>query len=219
MSLITAILAKNEQDNHLAEVLTRCGEFSDQILLLDDSSTDGTRDLAKRLGATVRSRKTEVVAWGTEAPARAELWDWMAKEAKDGWGLICDADMILHGDPLPYTKAWDCNAWAFILYDLWQDRNTYRSDTFWQGHTHPRPWLFRPSAVPSDYQPQWPDRGLHTGHCPLNFPIVAGLATDLAWYHLAYLTPEQRKKKHLSYMARKDQLTPAEVAHAESIIE
>ena len=107
--LVTALLAKNEAGKYLERVLRRCHEFSDEVLVLDDGSTDETVAIARKLGCGVKLRQ-ETGMWGNEAPARAELWDWGAEVAGDGWLLICDADMLLVGDPRPLTLTTQCTA-------------------------------------------------------------------------------------------------------------
>lgn len=219
--LVTALLCKNEADRYLRKVLERCLSFSDSVLVLDDASTDGTAALARSLGCKVRKRgQKEAAAWGTETPARAELWDWAASEAGDGWVLFCDADMILHGDPRPLCWSTEASAWAFILFDLWNPEGTlYRADGFWQGHLTPRPWLVRPKGAGSDYRPSWGQRGIHSGHIPPNFPLRIAVAPldSHYWLHFAYAKPEDRLAKCDKYMQIESQLTPFERAHALSI--
>ena len=234
--LVTAILAKDEANRFLRPVLERCRSFSDTVLVLDDRSTDATPQIATELGCEVQTRSILAdPAWGKESSARQELWDWAAEVAgADGWVLICDADMVLHGDPRPYTQSWEMNSWAWPLADLWDSDTTHRVDGPWaMGPRTPRPWLFKPSAAAglplqfgrpdamgrsASYTPQWGDRGIHVGHCPGNFPLVCGVATDLLWLHYAYLRPEDRQAKYQQYLSVQDQLSPFERAHAESII-
>lgn len=233
MRLVTAILARNEgaPDRYLARVLKNALSFSDQVLLLDDASTDNTREIALELGVSVSKRPTGVPAWGKESSARQELWTWAAKEAKDGWLLIQDADMILQGDPRPYCYSWDMNSWAWPLVDLWDSEDKCRIDGPWAfGPRTPRPWLFRPSrgggnlnfGPPDamgrkDWKPVFQDRGVHVGHCPANYQLMCGVAPDLLWLHFAYAKPEHRQAKLQQYLAVQDQLSPLELAHARSI--
>ncbi len=218
MTIVSCILARNEADRDLPAVLENAATFADRILVLDDSSTDDTVAVSKRHGATVRTRKSDGM-WGREAPARKELWDWGAKVAKDGWLLIQDADMLLRGDPRPLTKTWTYNAWSFVLYDLWGE-GVYREGDFWQGHLHPRPWLFCPSRVPEGWVAEWPARGIHVGHAPLNYPLVSGVIQPevLHWEHRAYVSPLRRQAKAMQYRSQSHQLTPFEAQHVDSIL-
>lgn len=221
--LYTAILTRNEAspDRYLRKVLGRCREFSDAVLVLDDGSTDGTPQLARRMDCAVRQRQSGVPAWGAESSARAELWDFACEHATepDDWVLICDADMELRGDPRLLCESEEVNAWCFILYDAWSATH-YRADGFWRGHEIHRPWLFAPNRVPEGWVPSWPDRGLHVGHCPQNFPIYAGIAPILQWWyiHWAYSSPALRAAKHAQYAAKSHLLTDFERAHAASIL-
>ena len=221
MRLVTAILAKDEASRYLPQVLTRCKAFSDQVLVLDDRSTDDTAKIAQDLGCEVRTRSIlKDPAWGHESPARAELWSWAAEVAGDGWVLVCDADQILHGDPRPLCDTWEFNSWAFVLLDLW-DPQHFRTDGHWQAHLHPRPWMFKPSGFGKDFQPQWNGRGIHVGHCPPNAPLACGIAPpeEYYWLHYSYVSQEQREAKYRQYLTVADQLTPGEKAHAESILD
>jgi glycosyltransferase involved in cell wall biosynthesis len=215
--LVTAILCKNEADKYLERVLRRCLEFSDEVLVLDDGSTDDSDRIAWRLGCQVKPWTGQTM-WGAEAAPRAALWEWGAQEAGDGWLLIADADMLLQGDPRPLLNTTVHNAWAFVLYDLWDSETTFRCDGYWQGHAHPRPWLFRPCMMQCDPS-IWPERGIHTGHFPQNAVIDAGIADSdqLSWMHLAYLTFPARLRKREQYLAKSHLLTPFERAHADSV--
>jgi glycosyltransferase involved in cell wall biosynthesis len=216
--LVTALLVKNEADKYLERVLKRCWEFSDDVLVLDDGSTDGSLRMAWRLGCQVRERR-ETGMWGNEAPARAELYSWAAREAADGWVLICDADMVLHGDPRPLTLTTQFNSWAWTLYDMWSTEGHYRCDGFWRGHLHPRVWMLKPSALLEP--PIWPMRQIHTGHAPENFPYCTGILdnSEYYWIHLPYSTIESRREKHRQYMSKAHLLSGFERAHAESILD
>jgi hypothetical protein len=215
--LVTALLVKNEKDKYLERVLRRCHEFSDEVLVLDDNSTDGSDRLAWRLGCGVRKRSGAAM-WGAEAPARAELWAWAAEVAGDGWVLIADADMILDGDPRPLTYSTTVNSWAWVLFDLWNDERYFRCDSYWQGHLHPRPWMFRPISL-GITTPEWLTRGIHCGHCPKNAQLITGICqpNDVSWRHLSFMSKTHRLGKLQQYESQAHQLSGWELAHARSV--
>lgn len=218
MRLITALLVKNEADKYLTRVLQRCLAFSDEVLVLDDGSTDDTVKIATELGCLVKQRP-QTGMWGNESPARAELWERGVKCAQDGWLLIADADMLLEGNPRDLIDTWDCVGWAFVLWDCWDSEHQARVDGPWQyGPLTPRPWLFRPSLCVNG-APQWNSRGLHCGHAPLNLQGVFGIAPPdtYFWRHLAYCKSADRIQKHTQYLAHSAQLSSFERQHAESI--
>lgn len=220
MTLVSALLIKNEADRYLRRVLARCAEFSDQILVLDDGSTDDTVAVAEAAGCLVKQRPRTGM-WGNEAPARAELWERGAKLAKDDWLLICDADMILEGDPRDLIQTWEVSIWAFVLYDCWDGEHQARVDGPWQhGPLVPRPWLFRPSVC-VDGAPQWNGRGLHCGHAPQNLTGLVAVAPPdtYFWRHLSYVKSEDRLRKHAQYMEKAHLLTEFERRHSASIID
>lgn len=218
--IVSALLAKDEAERDLRNVLSNALAYADQVLLLDDNSRDGTGDIARAMGVTVRRRHSKTAAWGKESSARRELWTWAAEVAGDGWVMIQDCDMVLVGDPRPLTGSWLVNAFAFVLYDVWGE-GVYREDAFWQAHWHPRPWLFCPSRVPPGWVAEWSGRGIHTGHAPANFPLrAAALDPDvLHWLHFAYSTPERRQIKFEQYRSQSEHLSPFERQHAASILD
>ena len=218
MNLVTAVLTKNEASRYLPQVLARCKEFSDRILVLDDGSTDDTVKVAEAAGCLVKQRPQSGM-WGNESPARAELWERGAKLAKDGWLLICDADMILEGNPRDLIDTWDLSAWAFVLWDCWDGEYQARVDGPWAfGPQVPRPWLFRPSVCVNG-APQWSGRGIHCGHAPTNLVGLVGVAPpdQYYWRHLAYSKKEDRVKKHAQYLGQAHLLSEFERSHAASI--
>lgn len=225
MALVTALLVRNEasSDRYLKRVLGRCLAFSDKVLVLDDRSTDDTAKIAKEMGCVVKSRSVLTArAWGTESAARKELWEFALEHCTtpNDWLLICDADMEMRGDPRELCRTTETNAWAVVLYDLWDSDTTYRSDQFWIGHTVPRVWLVAPRRVPKGWEADWSDRGIHIGHFPHNFPLVAGIApTDTYYYlHLGWMKERHRKEKHSQYASQAHQLSPHEMAHVQSIL-
>lgn len=218
--IVGALLARNEagSDRYLRRVILDAQRWADEIVVLDDNSTDETPAIAHSLGCLVYHRGDAPAMWGEEAPARKRLWELASDQAGDGWVLVFDADMILVGDPRPLAESWDCAAWAWPLVDLWDSENTFRTDGAWRyGPVTPRPWMFRPQMLREPAK--WNDSRIHTGHAPANFASAGpvGIAPDLFWLHYSYLRPEHRRMKHAQYLSCADALSPFERMHAESI--
>jgi glycosyltransferase involved in cell wall biosynthesis len=221
--MVGAIVARNEADRYLVRTILNLKTFCDEVLVVDDHSTDDTVGVAKAAGATVVRSRADSPLWGHESPVRAELWGEAARLAGSGWVYFADADHITEGGATlrELTKSWVVNAWALPLYDIWtEDETQFRADGFWQGFQHPRVWMVAPSRVPEGWQPQWSGRGIHAGHIPGNFPVMAGVAPSPCFIkHLGYATPHDRMARYERYQQVRLQLNDFERAHAETILD
>lgn len=81
-NLSAIVLTKNEEGN-IADCLKSLS-FCDEILVIDDNSTDKTTDIAKKLGAKVINRKLNNDFAGQR--------NFALKRAKNEWVLFIDAD-------------------------------------------------------------------------------------------------------------------------------
>ena len=203
--IVGGLLVRNEADRYLARVLEHNAPFYDKLVVVDDASTDNTRDICRLFDAEITRLDESTGFWGRdEAPARGLLWEKAVEAAgPGGWILIFDADMELLADPEEIRHLCRTNiltAWAWPLYDVWDNENTVRVDGLWGLSAQtPRVWLVK--APPADFVPDWGRHGHHVGHCPPNLPLVAGTAPGgIGWKHLAYLDEENRKAKSESYL-------------------
>lgn len=212
---------RNEASRFLREAVSIWTSFSDEVICLDDASTDNSREVASGAGAHVRRRfHRGSGCWGQESPARRDLWNLVWNAADEGdYILFLDADMIPARDPRPLMDV-GADSIFFPLYDLWNmSPLTYREDGFWQGHLYPRLWMVRKRSGMLEWE--WSPRGVHCGHMPLNLPAgrLAFAPQDFALLHHAYATPSLRALKHSAYLSIAAQLSDAERAHAASIID
>lgn len=204
---VASLLVRNEagEDRYLRRVLANCALFCDEIVVLDDHSTDETVAICRAADKVVAVESTESQegGWwkgGSEFRARQQLWALACQHAgPDGWVLVMDADQELLGiapeefRELLHSEAVDC--WAFPLWDCWESDQWQRVDGYWKGWAFPRVWLAR--ALPGT----WNDRGVHSGHLPTrnwtpgNAPIGAGIA------HYGYIKREHRLRKMEKYVS------------------
>lgn len=220
MNLTLASMVKDELGRFLRPVFHIWQEFSDEIVILDDASTDGSKEFLASSGAHVFDANLQDSAWGKETPARKKLFDlaWAHTRVGD-YILFLDADMIPSKNPrlLMDSKA---DGILFRLYDLWDEHLRYRSDHFWRGHLTPRLWMVRkkPGRL-EDFE--WGTRGIHSGHLPVNFACdsYAYAPKDFSFLHYAYSHEDLRQEKYVSYASVAHLLTDFERAHAASILD
>ena len=240
MSLLVLALVKNEMERFLPSALRAWATFADDVIILDDSSTDGSRETAEAFGAHVFRRETSEAAWGREATARKALFDLGWAHARiDDYLLVLDADMTPAKDPRVLMES-EADAVAFNLYDIWKverqevwdhtcnpprhdgtsERIFYRADGAWKAHLLPRVWMWKKTRTPADVF-MWTKRGVHCGHLPNNieFASLAYAPPDHGLLHMAYATPELRADKYAAYARVASDLTDFEIAHARSIMD
>jgi glycosyltransferase involved in cell wall biosynthesis len=80
--LSVIILTKNEEDR-IADCINSVIDWADEVLIVDDESTDRTHQIAEDLGAKVLARKMDI-----EGRHR----NWAYSQAKNEWVLSLDAD-------------------------------------------------------------------------------------------------------------------------------
>lgn len=229
MKLIVASMVRNESDRFWRSALDSWKEFADDILILDDASTDDTKAIANRAGAHVFDAEMECLAWGTEAPTRARLWqvvqEYTREQEDEVYALILDADMVPARNPRTMLEARP-SAIAFPLFDLWASssddppRLFFRNDEYWQGHLNPRVWCVKVPEEP-DVGWTWSERGIHSGHFPLNLrasPVMIA-PPEYALLHYAYISEDLRQAKAAQYQSVYDDLGPFERTHAASILD
>lgn len=206
-------MVRNEAGRYLRSALSAWQHFADEIVALDDHSTDGTQAALEAAGATIVPWGGET-AWGAESAPRAALWNAAAASGAE-YIMVLDADMVPLQNPKPLLKD-GVDGVLFALFDLWGP-GVYRDDHFWQAHHRPRLWLVRNPGIEAA---PWTDRGLHCGHFPpLKLERVLWAPIDYAILHYGYADPEDRVTKARQYIGNAEVLSSDELEHARSILD
>jgi len=218
VKLNVATMVKDEIKRFWPKTLEVWNDFADEIFVLDDGSTDETREVASDAGAFVITKKAKSkAAWGNEYPARKLLFESAWNRTAEGdYIFFLDADMIPARCPRGIIDD-EGETFAFSLYDLWEPTR-YRDDSYWAGHFHPRPWMIKRTDESPPWE--WNERGIHCGHFPLNLrcSLLRYAPADFSILHYAYVTPALREAKYRQYLSVRKQLTDFEWAHVESIL-
>lgn len=198
--IIGMMLVRNEQGRYLEYVLAQMKQICDDLVILDDDSTDDTRKICGMGGARVWA--SDKSYWGTdELMQRKFLWDKATELCKDGDWLLClDADETFDKPKHLATLVKGlsdsvADGIAFNLYDMWSPTH-YRDDDLWNAHT--RPWVMMVRYDKGrDYK--WREQPLHCGRFPLNACSQAVLLSPKI-QHWGWSKPEDRQAKHDRYM-------------------
>lgn len=85
MSKISAIILTQNSENLIADCIESIRKFADEIIVIDDASSDRTVDLAERLGARVETYQGMPLNF-------AEKRNFGLKKSKNKWVFYIDAD-------------------------------------------------------------------------------------------------------------------------------
>lgn len=204
IKIIAGMLVKNEAGRWLRQVCSILEELSDELIILDDGSTDGTVDICKEYAKPGNIWVNSESLWETnEVFRRKELFNLCMEKSKNenDWILIIDADEIIceHKQVRDamlsnWNKFLICDTFTFRLFDMWSNSH-YRNDDLWHAHTHYWPMAYR--AKNKKYI--WNEQGLHCGRFPVNIGSII-VNTDFKIKHMGWSTPEDRQKKYDRYM-------------------
>lgn len=239
MKIHVLSVAKNEASRYWRSALEAWLTFADDVLFIDDGSTDSTPEIAAEYEDVIEI-ETNFEAdslWGNEAPYRQALFEFGWANAEPGDILFwLDADMSPMRSPVEFFEQEEFERFAFFLFDLWatdethmvaqygRQRFDYRDEPpFWRAHESPRTWAVRVTEEPVDKFEWDHKRGIHSGHLPGQYfdreRKVCVVPKSHAILHFGYLDPADQQEKHEKYMEVEDQLQGAELEHAQSIVD
>lgn len=204
--LIGLMLVRNEGGRYLRETLTDLLSYSEQVVVLDDGSTDNTPEVLaelSRLHPHLHLRfANESTFWANESALRQRLWD-EARALDPKWIACLDADELLEpgwksqaAEFLAEAERRNVGLVSFNLFEFWGDRRHYRVDGFWnpQGRYVPVIVRYRPG-----FAYVWSRRPLHCGRLPVNHP-GEHLRSSFRLKHYGWANPADHRRKYERYL-------------------
>lgn len=198
--LIAQMVARDEADRYLEEVLKDLLLYVDEIVVTDDCSTDSTFELASNYTDMIY-RTSEQLFCKNEGQLRQEAWQNLSYIAKDGdWILAVDADEIIWSTirtirHIITVAQHDVIGLDFI--NMWNDTQ-YRVDKFWKPMTCSKLFRYRENGLIQDKklacgsEPTYVANEIKHGRWHPNF--------GLKIQHWGYARDEDKIAKYNRYM-------------------
>lgn len=199
--VVLSMIVHNEENKYLKTILEDAKNYVDDILIIDDASTDNTvqecEDVLKDFPHTIVKNKKSM--FFEEYKLREKQWKETIK-LNPTWILTLDADEIPEKSFKEKLKVMikmgQIDVFNFKYYDFWNE-NQYRSDNLWKAHTTFRPYLVR-------YQPKikakFRKTNQHCGTFPKNIALLNNANVDVKIKHYGWSTEDLRRSKYERYM-------------------
>ncbi|WP_077624191.1 glycosyltransferase [Sediminibacillus massiliensis] len=199
---LTAILqVRNEENRYLEEVLSDLSSYVDDMVIIDDASTDRTVEICRSFPKVKEVVELESQLFSKEWELRSRLWQEACKYEPD-WLLSIDADEVFERSfkkKVQFLINQDQYDWvSFRIYDFWGGKTHYREDEHWNLHKRHTMMLVR-------YLPGFPcyylKKDHHVHRLPLSYQTLKGCMTDIRVKHFGWSGDEtDRHNKYQRYM-------------------
>lgn len=218
---VTAFMqVRNEADRYLESVLRDLSEYVDEIVIVDDASTDDTVKLCRSFPKVSRIVELSESHFNRETELKIILWQAACASGPD-WLLAIDADELFEDrmkQEITTLVDQDRYDWvAFRMYDFWGGTTHYREDDLWQLHKRYTITLVR--YLPGYYY-FLPTMNHHSPRLPLSYAALPGHQSDIRIKHYGWAgSEEERYRKYLRYREHDPEGIWGSLAQYESILD
>jgi hypothetical protein len=198
--VLLSMLVRDEAGRFLRSVLADAARYVDEVLIVDDGSTD---DSVAVCHEALRSVPHTVVSLGKsqfhdEHRLRRLQWE-LARARRPDWILCLDADEMFEPRMTQAMRGLidqdRFDAIAFRLFDFW-DQDHYRDDALWRAHRTFRHFLVRNLPTLDD---AFQTTAQHCGRWPLAIGRLRTATSDLRLKHFGWALPADRVRKFERY--------------------
>ncbi|USB34390.1 glycosyltransferase family 2 protein [Paenibacillus sp. YPG26] len=199
--LTLSMVVKNESGRYLEKVIAEHKKYVDEVVIIDDGSTDNTADICKEYfdGIPVHLVSNKLSKFSNEVELRKQQWKETISTNPE-WILNLDADEMFetrfHMELPKLLGQTQTDVFCFRLYDFWNEDH-YREDSFWRSHKTYRPFLLR---YRPNFEYTWQETPQHCGRFPNNILKLTHALSDLRLKHFGWMSEEDRARKFDRYM-------------------
>lgn len=202
--IICQMIVKDESSRYLKEVLSEACTWADQIIIVDDCSTDDTVNICKSFGDKVQVHDNgfgRSMFAENESRLRNHLWELLRKEAKKGdWVVSLDADEVFSSNFKDWAREFiksntEYTRVSFKLLDMWTPTH-YRIDGLWSPPIT-RMFMYKD-------EPFGMTGTIHCGCLPYYSWIYGKeeIRTDIRLKHLGWVREEDKERKYQFYVSK-----------------
>jgi len=198
--LTLSMIVKNEAGKFLEEVLQHAKQYIDNAVIIDDHSTDETKDIVRRVLADIPYVLVEndESKFHNEIELRKQQWEEVIKTNPE-WIINLDADEKFEDAFITGVRELineqHVFLYSFRLYDFWNETE-YREDKFWNSHSRYRPFLLK---FVDKFMYTWNEQSQHCGRYPNNAFQLPNKISHYRVKHYGWSREDIRKDKYLRY--------------------
>jgi len=192
MRVVAMMAIYNEASRYLRRVLKHLFTLVDQVIVLDDCSTDEGPEICREFSKIHVFRPFNHRTEYQESDRWARLFQETAKWQPD-WILATAADQILDTSPKDFhilLSKEDISCYCFSVYDMWTETH-YREDEYWKSH---KMCFARLMRFDPNRQYSYLEKSLHSQILPLQ--IGPCVRSDIRIKHLGFIRPEDRIERY-----------------------